>query len=126
MHLHGLGTTLRMHIHHLDWVVALVLRTWLLHHLMILGVKLALQVVLSLLLENLLIRVDHGPTACVLRGIKLSASGLVRIHPHLGNHMVSLFEVSARMGLIGLECHVRRRWWCVAVRLMCLLGLKTT
>ena len=122
VHLHGLRTTLGVHIHHLEWVVALVWCTWLLHHMMILGMKLALHVVLSLLLENLLIRVDNRPT-WVLWGIKLST--ITWIHPHLWNHLMPVFEVSTGMRLIGLECHVRWRWWCVTVRLMCLLGFKT-
>lgn len=124
VHLHGLWSTLRMHIHHLDWVIALMWCTRLLHHMMILGMILALHVVLCLLLENLLIRVDQS-TPCVLWGIELSTSALMRIHTHLGNHLMPLLKVPAGMGLIGLECHVRLRWWCVAVRLMRLLRVKT-
>jgi hypothetical protein len=126
VHLHGLWSTLRVHVHYLDWVVALMWCTMLLYRMMILGMMLALHVVLSLLLENLLIRVDQStPTTSVLLGIELSTSVLMRVHTHLWNHLMPLFKVSALMGLIGLECHVRWRWWCVAVRLMLLLRIKT-
>jgi hypothetical protein len=98
---------LAINIHHRYWIKSLALVfTCLMHHVVILWKKLPLHLILSLLLENLLIRVDLVSLSSILR-VNLSRAHVIVIHGNLLLAILIPMHLPNLQRWVGLECHVR-------------------